>query len=535
MKRIPTAVAASFLSLAVFAEPANPTFPPEKFRAHVTFLADELLEGRETGTRGYDIAARYVASQFESFGLEPGGVDGSYFQPVTFQRTVRGEGAALTLIGAGGERRFAHADHVLIGISPRERTQDVTARLVFVGYGLEDKRLGLDDYRGLDVRGAIVVTLRGFPKSLPSEEGAHVSAQKAKVAQKHGAIGLFSVSTPQFDKVFPWEQMLHYANDPDVSWVKSDGEVFEEAPAIRARAALNGPAAEMVFAGARRSFADVRAETERDKGMPRGFPLETRVRLQSSSDWTRITSANVIAIQRGEGPAADEYVTLLAHLDHLGVKDGKVHSGALDNAAGVATLLEVARAAAADGESKRSMMFLAVTGEEYGLLGAEYFARHPTVPIDRIVGNVGLDMPLLLYPFSDVIAFGANHSTLGRIVEQAVAPMNIRLAADPMPEQGVFTRSDHYALVKQGVPAVFLMTGMASGGEKVWGEFLGGGVYHSPGDNLSQPFDWNAAARFAEANYRITRLMADAQTPPLWFKGDYFGDEFAPKAKRAAR
>ena len=169
------------------------TFSPERFKSHVEFLADDLLEGRETGTRGYDIAARYVASQFEAFGLEPGGVDGSWFQPVTMQRTARGAGGSLTLSGPAGEKQFAHGDNVLLGISTREASLDVSAPLVFVGFGLEDKRLGLDDYRGLNVKGAIVVTLRGFPKGLPSEEGAHVSAQKAKVAQSHGAIGMFSV------------------------------------------------------------------------------------------------------------------------------------------------------------------------------------------------------------------------------------------------------------------------------------------------------------------------------------------------------
>jgi hypothetical protein len=536
MKRTILALAACLVPVVSLAEPAAPVFTPERFRAHVEFLADDLLEGRETGTRGYDIAARYVASQFESFGLEPGGVDGSWFQPVTLQRTTRGEGGALTLTGPGGETRFAHGDNVLVGISPREATIDVSARLVFVGYGLEDKRLGLDDYRGLDVKGAIVVLLRGFPKGIPSEEGAHVGAQKAKVAQKHGAVGILSVSTKQYDRVFPWKRMLEYVNDPDFAWVTADGKAHEEAPAIRARAGLNGPAAEAIFAGGKRTLADILAEADRDKGMPRGFALKTRARVQSSSSWTRLSSSNVVAILRGQdSPAAGEYVTLLAHLDHLGIKDGKIHAGALDNAAGIATLLEVARAAAASGKPKRSMLFLATTGEEKGLLGADYFARHPTVPIGKIVGNVGLDMPLLLYPFTDVIAFGAEHSNLGKIVAEAVAPMNIKLSPDPMPEQGVFTRSDHYALVKQGVPAVFLVTGMANGGDKVWGEFLGGGVYHGPGDNLAQAIDWNAASRFAEVNYRITRAMADSATPPLWYSGDYFGDEFAAKAPRAKR
>jgi Zn-dependent M28 family amino/carboxypeptidase len=143
-------------------------------------------------------------------------------------------------------------------------------------------------------------------------------------------------------------------------------------------------------------------------------------------------------------------------------------------------------------------------------------------------------MPLLLYRFTDVVAFGANHSSIGPMVAKAVAPMNIQLAPDPMPEQGIFTRSDHYQFVRQGVPAVFLATGFANGGGQKWGEFLAGS-YHSPRDDMSQPIDWEAGARFAEVNYRITRAMTDSETPPLWFQGDYFGDTFAPRAARATK
>jgi Zn-dependent M28 family amino/carboxypeptidase len=194
----------------------------------------------------------------------------------------------------------------------------------------------------------------------------------------------------------------------------------------------------------------------------------------------------------------------------------------------------VARAAALDGRRpRRSIVFLASTGEEEGLRGADYYAHYPTVPIRQIVGNVDLDMPVLLYPFTDVIAFGANHSSFGPLVASAAGTMGIALSPDPMPQEGIFTRSDHYMFVKQGVPAVFLATGFANGGEKAWETFLAG-PYHHPGDDLKQAIDWTAGARFAEVNYRITRAMADADEPPRWNAGDFFGDTFAPDAPRAA-
>jgi hypothetical protein len=549
-KQYLAALAALFTSVALIqpaasAAPAAPAFSPDRFRAHVEFLADDLLEGRDTGSRGHEIAARYVASQFDSFGLKPGGVGGSWYQQVELQKTTRGAtGLAITIIGPAGERKFAHGDNALIGMNPREAQLDIEAPLVFVGFGLEDTRLGLDDYQGLNVKGAIVVSLRGSPKGLPSEEAAHASAERGKVAQRHGAIGVITISTLQFEKIFPWQKVLEYSNDPQYDWVERDGKAHLEAPLLRGGAFLNAPAAELLFAGAKRSFADVRQEADRVKGMPKGFALRTRVKIHGESTWQRVTSPNVIAILPGSDPAlAGEYVVLSAHLDHLGIKDipnaapgaDRIYNGAMDNGAGIATMLEVARAAATSADKpRRSMLFLASTGEEKGLLGADYFAHFPTVPIGKIVGNIDLDMPLLTYEFTDVVAFGANHSTIAKFVEQAVAPMNIKLSPDPMPEQGVFTRSDHYQFVRQGVPAVFLITGYANGGEKAWEEF-DKDFYHSPRDDMSQKIDWNSGARFAEANYRITRAMADSQTPPLWYAGDYFGDFFAPKAARAPR
>ncbi|HEX6396987.1 MAG TPA: M28 family metallopeptidase [Steroidobacteraceae bacterium] len=523
----------------------GPTFTPERFRAHVAFLADDLLEGRDTGSRGHEIAARYVAAEFDSYGLEPGGTDGSWFQQVPFQKTTRGaDKGAITIAGPNGERRYKHGDNVMIGVSARETKVDLTAPLVFAGYGVEDERLGLHDYEGLDVKDCVVVVLRGYPKGLPTEEGAHISATKGKVAQKHGALGVLTIATLQFEKVFPWDKMLEYSNDPDFDWVEADGKPHSEAPLLRAGGALNAPAAEALFAGAARSFADVRAEADKDKGAPKGFPLKTRVRIQGENVGERVTSPNVVAILPGSDPElSKEYIVLSAHLDHLGIKDvpnakpgdDRIYNGAMDNGAGIATLLEVARAAAAATDKpRRSMIFLATTAEEKGLVGADYYAQNPTVPIRQIVGNVDLDMPLLTYEFTDVVAFGANHSNIAKFVEQAVAPMNVKLMADPMPEQGIFTRSDHYQFVRQGVPAVFLMTGYANGGEKAWEDFQSG-YYHTPRDDMSQKIDWKAGAKFAEANYRITRAMADSKTPPLWYSGDYFGDVFAPKAARAQR
>lgn len=523
-----------------------PVFTPEGVRAHVDFLADDLLEGRDTGSKGLEIAARYVATRFEAMGLKPAGENGTWYQTVTFQQTDRGATpGTVTVSGPAGEKSWKHASDVLIGTSANEPKLDVAAPLVFVGYGIESAPLGINDYAGLDVKGKIVVTLRGFPKGMPSEEGAHVGATKAQAAQKHGAIGMVSIGTLQSMKARPWSRMVQMADSASYAWVGKDGKAFDEAPNIRAGASLNGPAADALFVGAPKTLTAIRKEADKAGGRPKGFALKTSIRIQNESVSKRITSPNVAAILPGSDPTlASEYVVLSAHLDHIGISKAKpgepegsdhINNGALDNAAGIATMLEVARAAAsAPIKPRRSIIFLASTAEERGLLGADYFARHPSVPGNKIVGNVDLDMPLLLYPFTDVIAFGADHSTLGPIVAKAVAPMNLKLSPDPMPQESIFVRSDHYMFVKQGVPAVFLATGYANGGAKAWESFLSGN-YHNVGDDMKQKIDWEAGARFAEANYRITRAMADGDVAPMWYEKDFFGEVFAPGAIKAKK
>ena len=550
MKSAVAALAAvSLLASPLLAQASDPAFSADRFKATVAFLADDLLEGRDTGSKGHEIAAAYVASRFAELGLQPAGDNGGYLQQVTLQQTDPGANpGSVTVSGPGGaETSWKHGTDVLVGLNANEPKLDISAPLVFVGYGIENRTLGLNDYAGLDVKGKIVVTLRGFPKGLPSEEAAHLSATKREVAQAHGAIGMVSVSTLLSMKTRPWQRVVGFANEPEFTWVGTDGKAFDEAPNIRITATLNEPAALAVFAGARQTLAAIRAIADKPGGRPKGFALKTRIRIQSESVTKRVTSPNVVAILPGSDPKLKgEYVALSGHLDHIGIvppgpgdkpdKD-RINNGALDNAAGIATLLEVARAAATASERpRRSLIFLASTAEEKGLLGADYYARHPSVAIDKIVGNVDLDMPLLLYPFTDVTAFGADHSTVGRIVAEAVAPMGVKLSPDPMPQESIFVRSDHYMFVRQGVPAVFLATGFANGGGAIWEKFLGPkGAYHHPDDDMKQPIDWQQGARFSEANYRIMRAMADANTVPLWYANDFFGDIFAPKAAKAVR
>lgn len=541
--------------------PLDPRFSPERIHADVGFFADDLLLGRDTGSVGHEIATRYVAARFLGLGLTPMGDQSasgrSYLQRITFQKTKRGEGpSGVDITGPDGKvTSFAQGKDALVGISVTEPTLDVSAPLVFVGYGLESARYGFDDYKGLDVKGKIVVVMAGFPAGLPSEEAAHIGTTKGETAARHGAVGVISLGTNASLKVRPWERSLQYAGSARFNWVESTGpnagKAHDGADGLRASASLDDAAAKALLADAPQSLDQIRKLADQPwvAGKPvalKGFALKTSARVRGTFTSTRVTSPNVAAMIPGSDPALrDQYVVLSGHIDHLGVDEPKpgepankdrIYNGAMDNAAGTSTLLEVARVMEQDVKAghgpRRSVIFLVSTGEEKGLLGADYFARHPAVPIEKVVGNVDLDMPVLLYPFTDLVAFGADHSSLGKIVANAGQAMKVTLAPDPMPTENIFVRSDHYMFVKQGVPAVFLATGYANGGAAKWGDFFKN-TYHKPGDDMSQDINWRAGARFAEANWRITSAMADSDTPPLWYKGDFFGELFAPKAARA--
>jgi Zn-dependent M28 family amino/carboxypeptidase len=276
------------------------------------------------------------------------------------------------------------------------------------------------------------------------------------------------------------------------------------------------------------------------KVRPKGFLLPNPVRVERFSVLSKTRSGNVLGLLEGSDPLLkNEVIMLSAHLDHLGIMPGRtgdsIANGAMDNAAGVATMLEAARAFVDSGKRpKRSILFVALTGEEKGLFGSEYLAKYPVGKGRRLVANVNLDEPLMTYDFTDVIAFGAEHSTIGATVGRAAAQMGVKLSPDPIPEQNIFVRSDHYSFVKEGVPAVFLSTGYANGGEAAW-KVYEDTHYHDPSDDMSQPIRWDAGAKFARINYLIARELADAPAAPRWYAGDYFGDKFAPGQPRATR
>jgi Zn-dependent M28 family amino/carboxypeptidase len=523
---------------ATSVKPGSSDFTPSPtaLKAHMAFLADDLLEGREAGTRGYDIAANYVASQYAQLGLKPAGDKGSYLQqvPLTAYRAA-GEGG-VSYTGADGKSgALVFGEDYLPSAQARQAETSVTAPLVFVGFGIVSPTTGRDDYAGLDVKGKIVVMLSGAPSGLQTEIRAHYANANVKRAEaaKRGAVGVLTLSTTSSEKRRPFARGVAGYQEWRMTWSDAQGVANVRGAGAPALASLSLKGGAKLFAGAPTALDEVLAAAETPQGLVKGFDLPTQATIQLKTEIEKRQSSNVVGLIEGSDPKLKaQTIILSAHLDHLGIhgKDAdKINNGALDNASGVATLLEVARGfEGSKTRPKRSIVLLAVTAEEKGLIGSDYFANNPTVPKAGIAADVNLDMPVLLYDFQDVVAFGADRSSIGPAVAKAAGRVGIGLSPDPLPEEGLFTRSDHYRFVEQGVPSVFLMTGFKNGGEKAFKDFLAT-HYHKPNDALNQPIDYVAGARFALVNYEIARELADAPARPTWNKGDFFGDMFGKK------
>jgi Zn-dependent M28 family amino/carboxypeptidase len=508
-----------------------------RVRADVEFLADDLLEGREAGTRGYDLAARYVATALKAAGYAPAGDNGTYLQRVPFVEATQ-TAASIRLTVKGGHVNLAVPGEALGSVSILSPEPTVTAPVVYAGYGVTAPDFGHDDYAGLDVKGKIVAVLSGAPATLPGEPRAHYAGDsKFRNAAEHGAMGVVTLLTEDDAKRYPWTAIAGDFGRPQLTRANPDGTPAVSEPRLRAGGLLSVEAAGKLFAAAPVSFE--KAVADAVAGKTGGMPLNAELTFASTVTERRTSSVNVVGKLEGSDPTlAATSVVLSAHLDHTGVLtngDGdRINNGAYDNAMGSAIVLEVARALASQtARPKRSIVVVFVTAEERGLLGSDYFARYPGQAVGRIVANVNLDMPTFLYGTKDLVAFGTTHSTLEAVVERVTRDLGYTLSPDPMPEQNLFIRSDQYSFVKQGIPAAYLMPGFtaadsAVNAQEVFGQFLAQ-HYHKPSDDLSQPMDLAAVEKFTRANYLVARAIADDPVEPAWKPGSFFGKVFGKR------
>lgn len=528
------------------AEQAMKQVRPAAIRARMSFLSDGLLEGRGTGTRGYEIAARYVAAEMEAMGLAPAGVSGGWFQPVKFRSAKRDlEKSSFSVVSNGQERRLVDGTDYASDGSVTSTDETADAGVVFAGFGVTAPEHKYDDYAGIDARGKIVVTIFGGPPNFPSTERAYYSEGRVKAANAvaHGAVGMLDILSPEDMKRYPWNWIVPQIRSGSLRWLDGNGNPHDVFPQLKAGALLSRSGAEALFAGAPKSLDEAYAAAK--AGQPQGFALAASAKIHTVSEQATVEAPNIVGVLRGSDPKLkDEYVVYTAHLDHLGlcppVKGDNVCHGAFDNASGVATLLEVAHAfSTLEPRPRRSILFAVVNGEEKGLLGSDYFANHPTVPREAIVADVNIDgAPGILFASKDVVPLGVEHSSLSANVNDAAQLLGFTISPDPMPEEVFFIRSDQYSFVRQGIPAVDMFPGLQSTDPKIDGPKLVGAwlttLYHTPQDNMSQPFDFESAAKGTRLNLLIGYEVAQQTQRPAWNPGDFFARMFAHPASTGA-
>ena len=520
---------------------------PEQIRAHIRFLSDTLLQGRAPGTPGYDIAARYVATELEGMGLHPA-VAGKWYQPVPLEKAVTDEAASsFALTVKGKQQQLTGAKDYMLSTwfatpagKDTKAESDVDAPIVFVGFGVTAPDQKYDDYAGVDVHGKIIATIYGAPSSFPSTERAYYSdgVIKAKNAVAHGAVGVISIMLPEDWKRYPWEWLVPQIQMGEMHWLNKEGVPHDFFPQLKGYVLLSEKTAEALLAGAPKTLDQVFAAAKASK--PQAFALPATARIHTVANTTVIESPNIVAELKGsDASLRDQYVVYTAHVDHLGicpaVEGDNVCHGALDNASGTASLLEIVRAyASLPKPPRRSVLFVFVTGEEMGLLGSDYFAHYPTVPLKSIVANVNIDgAPGVYFPMKDVVVLGSEHSSMSNEVNSAAKALGYDLSPDPMPEEVLFIRSDQYSFVLQGVPAVDVTDGVKSTDPKVNGlDVVKKWLvtrYHTPLDNMDQPIDFDSAAKGSVMNFLVGYEVAQRNNVPEWNQGDFFGSTFGPR------
>src|SRR5580658_2723671 len=527
-----TLLLALLLTISAAAQTAR-HFDGQTWWNHIKFLADDKLEGRDTGSRGEREAQAYAVEQLKNAGAEPAGVDG-FYQPVKFvSRQIVEKDCSLTLIRDGKREPLTLGEDAIISTRVMP-APEVGAPLVFAGYGLKVPEKNYDDFAGLDLRGKIVVILAGSPSEIPGPLAAHyqTAAERWKVLRAAGAVGIVSLSNPASMDI-PWSRMALNRAHPSMDL---DYPEFDETEGAKLTVTVNPASAEKFFAGSGHSFEEIAVLGKDRKPLPH-FPLAVSLAAKTKVDVTRIESANLVAKIPGGDPALkDEYVVLSAHLDHIGIGEpingDRIYNGAMDNGSGSALTLDMAASFKKNPEKlRRSILLVLVTGEEKGLLGSKYFASHPTVPPKSIVADVNVDMFLPIVPLKLLTVLGINDSDLGDRVREVALSFGVRTQSDPEPLRNIFVRSDQYSFVLHGVPAVMLDIAPEPGSPemKIFKDWLTQ-RYHAPSDDVDQPVDLAAAAKYEEIVRALLINIANSDHRPEW-KPDSFFRRYAESAK----
>ncbi len=526
------------LWLAVFLVPAfaqqtiRPHLTASRWWDHIKVLAADNMEGRDTGSPGLKKAEAYVVGQLKAAGLQPAGVKG-YYQPVKFEsrQLVEKESSAALVRDGKAEPLTLGEDAIFstrVDLAPK-----VDAPLVFVGYGLSIPEKDFDDLAGLDLKGKVAVLITGSPSQIPSALAAHhqTAGERWKAFRTAGAVGIISIPNPASMDV-PWSRTSLNRLHPSMELA---GAEFNETEGENLALVFNPAHADKLFAGSGHTFEELAELAKERKPLPH-FPLTVSIQAKAKVKKKVMESANLVAQLPGNDPQLkNEYVVLSAHIDHVGIGEpvngDRIYNGAMDNASGVAVLLDVAASLKKHPENlKRSLLFVFVTGEEKGLLGSKYFAAHPTVDPKSMVANINIDMFRPLVPLKMLTVLGMAESDLGDAARQVAESEGVSVQPDPQPLRNVFVRSDQYSFIRHGIPALALDIAPTTPEEKqIYQDWLTN-RYHAPSDDLDQPVDLAAAGKYEDIIRLLMIKVANDAERPQW-KTDSFFRRYAEAAK----
>lgn len=526
MRKLLWHVAASLiLVLSAIALPEEKHFNGESWWGYVKVLAADDMEGRETGSPGLRRAQAYLVDQLRMNGLDPAGANG-FYQPMQFEsRQIVEASSSLALINK------SQVEHLTLGADAIFSTRvdlaaSLHAPLAFVGYGLSVPEKNYDDLAGQDLKGKVAVMMAGSPAELPGPLASHYStqAERWKALKKAGAVGVITILNPASMDI-PWSRISANRTHPSMAL---SGKEFDETAGQRLAVIFNPERAEKLFENSGHRLQDILDLAKERKPLPR-FPLALSIRAHAMVNKKQVESANVVAKITGTDPKLkDEYVVVSAHIDHIGIGEpingDRIYNGAMDNASGSAVLLDLAQSLRKSAASpRRSVLFLFVTGEEKGLLGSRYFNAHPTVKPGSMVADINIDMFLPIVPLKLVTVYGLAESDLGDAAQEVSQALGVSAQADPEPQRNSFIRSDQYNFIRQGIPALAMKVGFEkdSPEQQIFKNWLTQ-RYHAPSDDLEQPVDLSAAARYEEIVRSLMLRVANEEKRPRWKSDSFF-------------
>lgn len=515
-----------------FAQETQVSFDGKSWWDHIKVLAADNMEGRDTGSAGLKKAEAYVVGQLKTAGLQPAGVKG-FYQPVKFvsRQLVENESSAA-LVRDGKTEPLTLGKEAIFGTRV-DLAPEVEAPLVFVGYGLSIPERDFDDLAGLDLTGKVAVLISGSPSQIPSALAAHhqTAAERWKAFRAAGAVGIIGIPNPASMDV-PWSRTSLNRLHPSMDLA---GAEFNETEGERLSLTFNPVRADKLFAGSGHTFEELAGLAKERKPLPH-FPLTVSIRAKAKMKKKMVVSANLAASLTGSDPQLkNETVVLSAHIDHVGIGEpvngDRIYNGAMDNASGVAVLLDVAASLKKHPENlKRSLLFVFVTGEEKGLLGSKYFAAHPTVDPKSMVADINIDMFRPLVPLKLLTVLGLAESDLGDAARQVAESDGVSVQPDPQPLRNVFVRSDQYSFIRHGIPALALdIAPTTPEQETLYHDWLTN-RYHAPSDDLDQPVDLGSAGKYEEIIRQLMIRVANDPARPQW-KTDSFFRRYAETSK----